>query len=201
MRRRFLALVQACIVAAIMAACAGSPAARFYTMSAAGDGLGSDGRVTGMAYSVAVGPVTLPDLIDRPQMVVRVATNQVKIVEEHRWAQPLGSEITRVVAGDLGKLLGNARVSSHTENTSANADYRVLLDVQRFDAALGDAVTIEAQWELRSRADGKRQIGHSHFRQAVGGQGYDSLVAAHAGVLESVSRDIAQAIQALRTIH
>jgi len=196
--REFLAPLQACLLAATLAACAGSPATHFYTMSAAGDGFGAAGGVIEATYSVAVGPVTVPDLIDRPQMVVRVATNQVKIVEAHRWAQPLGSEIARVVAADLGKLLGSARVSSHAENASANADYRVLLDVQRLDAALGDAVTIEAQWELRSRADGKRHIGRSHFRQAVSGQGYDSLVAAHADVLAFVSRDIAQAIQALR---
>lgn len=196
--RRFLAPLQACLLAATLAACAGSPATHFYTMTAAGDGLGAAAAAIDIAYSVAVGPVTLPELVDRPQMVVRVATNQVKIVETHRWAQPLGSEIARVVAGDLGKLLSNARVSSHAENASANADYRVLIDVQRLDAALGDAVTIEAQWELRSRADGKRLVGRSHVRQAVGGPGYDSLVAAHADVLESVSRDIAQAIQTLR---
>jgi hypothetical protein len=167
-------------------------------MSTAGDGFGAAGGTMEIAYAVAVGPVTLPELVDRPQMVVRVATNQVKIVETHRWAQPLGSEIARVLAADLGKLLSNASVSSHAENASANADYRVLIDVQRLDATLGDAVTIEAQWELRSRADGKRHIGRSHFRQAVGGQDYGSLVAAHAAVLESVSRDIAQAIQAMR---
>lgn len=198
--RRFLASLQACFLTAVVAACAASPTAHFYTLSAAGSGLGSGG-FTQAAYSVAVGPVTLPDLFDRPQMVVRVATNQVKIVEEQRWAQPLGSEIARVVASDLGKLLGDARVSSYAENSSANADYRVLIDVQRLDAMLGDAVTIEAQWELRSHADGTLRIGRSYAHQAVGAQGYDALVAAHADVLESVSRDIAQAIRALRAAH
>lgn len=198
MRFRFSMPLQVSLLAALLAACASSPTTHFYTMSAAADGSGAAGSVVEVAYSVAVGPVTLPELVDRPQMVVRVATNQVKIVETHRWAQPLGSEIAHVVADDLGKLLRNARVSSHVENASANADYRVLLDVQRLDAALGDAVTIDVQWELRSRADGKRHIGRSHVRQVVGGQGYDSLVAAHADVLESVSRDIAQAIQTLR---
>jgi len=200
-RRPFLAPLQACVLAAIVAACASSPVAHFYTMSAAGRGAESIGGVTESAYSVAVGPVTLPELIDRPQMVVRVAANQVKIVEAHRWAQPLGSEIARVVASDLARLLGDARVSSHTQNASAHAEYRVLLDVQRLDAVLGEAVTIEAQWELRSRGNGTLRTGRSYAHQSVAGEGYDALVAAHAGALESLSRDIAQALRALRTAH
>ena len=41
------------------------------------------------APSVWVAPVTLPEAVDRPQLVVRVTPNRVAILDGHRWAEPL----------------------------------------------------------------------------------------------------------------
>lgn len=83
--------------------------------------------------SVAIGPITLPDLLDRPQLVVRTSDNRVDILETHRWAESLKSEIPRIIAADLGILLKPAHVSTYPQNAGLEADYRVLLDIQRFE--------------------------------------------------------------------
>jgi hypothetical protein len=146
--------------------------------------------------AVAVGPVTLPEVVDRPQLVVRVSANRVEILESHRWAEPLKSEIPRLIAENLGRLLGSSRVSSYLQHAGVDADYRVLVDIQRFESSPGEAVTVEAVWSLRRAAGGAPKTGRSLVREPVNAVGYDPLVAAYGRALLAVSRDLAEAIRA-----
>ena len=148
------------------------------------------------APAVVVGPVTLPELVDRPQLVVRVAANRVAILESQRWAEPLKSEIPRVIAEDLGRLLGSSRVSSYLQHSGPDADCRVLLDIERFEASPGEAVSVDAVWSLRRGAGGTPETGRSRVREPVRGEGYDALVAAYGRALLAVSADLARAVQA-----
>ena len=182
------------LVAATLAGCSSSPKSRFYTLSSGAILEHSDAKAQ---YSVAVGPVTVPDIIDRPQIVTSIATNQVQIAEQARWAAPLKSEIPRVIAGNLMQLLDGAYVYVYPQNIGLNADYQVLLEVQRFDSKLGDAVTVEALWAVRPAQGGTPKNGRSVVREPTNSEGYDALVAAYSRALTAVSRDIAEAIRAL----
>ena len=148
------------------------------------------------AASVVVGPVTLPELVDRPQLVVRVAPNRVAILESERWAEPLRSQIPRVIAEDLGRLLGSSQVASYLQHSGAEAGCRVLLDIERFEASPGEAVSVEAVWSLRRAAGGVALAGRSRVREPAAGEGYDALVAAYGRALLAVSADLARAIRA-----
>lgn len=186
------ALVAAVLAAATLAGCGNPLKERFFTLSS---GAAREGTGTAAAYSVAVGPVSVPELVDRPQLVLRVSANEVMIAEQARWAEPLKSEIPRVIAGNLAQLL-NARVSAFPQNTGGDADYRVTVDVQRFDSKLGDAATVEALWTVRP-AKGAPKSGRVMVREATGAAGYDALVVSHGRALAAVSRDIADAIRSM----
>ena len=178
-----------CLVATALAGCGSSPTANFYTL-----GAGAAPAQTAATYSIAVGPVTVPDVVDRPQLVVRAGANRVTIAELHRWAGPLKSEVPRVIAENLSQLLGTKQVSTYSQNAIGDAEYRVVVDIQRFDSALGEAVTIDALWSVR-RASGEPSAGRSLVTEPAGGGGYDALVAAYSRALAAVSRDIAAAIR------
>jgi uncharacterized protein len=135
-------------------------------------------------------------VVDRPQLVVQVAANRVDILESHRWAEPLKSEMPSLIAQNLGRMLGSDRVSSYRQNASADADFRVLLDVVRFESAPGDAVTVETNWSLRRTLGGAARTGHSLVREKVDGAGYDPLAAAFSRALARICGDIAGAIRA-----
>ena len=181
-------------LAVALAGCSRSPRVTFYTLEP-GEQLETAVADTDVP-AVSVGPVTLPEVVDRPQFVVRVAANRVDILETHRWAEPLKSEIPRLIAENLGRLLGSSRVSSYLQHAGADADYRVLLDIQRFESSPGEAVTVEAVWSLRRAAGGAPKTGRSLVREPVGAEGYDPLVAAYGRALLAVSRDLASAIRA-----
>lgn len=188
-------LLYALLLAAIgaMSGCGTSPPVRFFTLDA---GVPPAVRSDGAAYSIAVGPVTVPELVDRPQFVLRSTPNRVEIAEQARWAAPLKSEIPRVVADQLARLLDGARTGTFAERATGVPDYRVALDIQRFDTDLQEGVTIQASWSVRPR-DGAVFGGRSVISEPAG-PGYDDLVAAHSRALGAVSRDIAAAIAAVR---
>jgi len=183
------------LAAAALSGCASSPKSHFYTLSS---GAALERSNAKAQYSVAIGPVTVPDIVDRPQIVTNIAANQVQIAEQARWAGPLKSQISLVIAANLMQLLDGAYVYVYPQNVSPNSDYQVLVEVQRFDSTLGDAVTVEALWAVRPAQGGAAKNGRSAVREPTNGNSYDALVAAYSRALTAVSRDIAEAIRSTR---
>ncbi|HEX9851124.1 PqiC family protein [Candidatus Deferrimicrobium sp.] len=169
-----------------------SPRSNFYTLDSAAKPV-----ATGADYSVAVGPVSVPSAVDRPQIVVRIAPNQVAIEEFHRWVSPLPDAIARVVAENLAAMLGTPHVTVFSRPTAAGARYRVLIDVLRFESAPGDAAILDAVWTVRSAEDGTTRSGRTTVREPVMGREYSTLAAAHSSALGRLSAEVAGAIRGL----
>jgi uncharacterized lipoprotein YmbA len=169
-----------------------SPRSNFYTLDSAAKPV-----TTGADYSVAVGPVSVPAAVDRPQIVVRIAPNRVAIDEFHRWVSPLPDAIARVVAENLAAMLGTPHVTVFSRPTAAGARYRVLIDVLRFESAPGDAAILDAVWTVRSAEDGTTRSGRTTVREPVMGREYSTLAAAHSSALGRLSAEVAGAIRGL----
>ncbi|MBU5613907.1 PqiC family protein [Geomonas azotofigens] len=185
-----------CLAVALLAGCSSSPRVSFYTLNVAA----TDVTAAPPFNSVDIGPITLPDLLDRPQLVVRTSATRVEILETHRWAESPKSEIPRIIAADLGVLLKPVRVSFYPQNAGLEADYRVLLDIQRFEMANGEGVGLEVLWSVRRSDGGVAKTGRTVVDERVSAAGYDALVAAQSRALAAVSRDLAQALcEAART--
>src|SRR5262249_54442320 len=133
------------------------------------------------------------------QLVLRVGPNEVTFVELHRWAGPLRNEIPRIIADNLAGYLNVRQVSAYPQNASDSGDYRVMIDIQRFDSTLGESVTVDALWTIRRQSDGMVRTGRSTARESSTGKEYDSLVAGHSRALGTVSRDIAESIRSMNT--
>ena len=141
--------------------------------------------------------MSIPAVVDLPQIVVTTGPNQVSIDEFNRWASPLANNISRTVAENLVLLLGTPRVSLFQQSLNADADYRVAIEVQTFESAPGDAATLNAVWLVRRARDGKSETGRTSTREPATDKGYDALAAAHSRALSRMSQDIADAIRAL----
>jgi uncharacterized protein len=176
--------------------CLGSPRETYYTLSTNTAAPGATSASGDSAYSIAVGPITLPEVVDRPQFVLRAGPNEVSIVELHRWAGPLRSEIPRIIADNLAADLNVKRVAAYPQSAMENADYRVSVDIQRFDSTLGESVTIDALWTVKRVSDGVLRTGRSTVRESSQGRSYETMVAAHSRALATISHDIAEAVRA-----
>ena len=180
------------IVAVLVAACASAPAPKFYTLSRTP----APGALPS-AVAVVVGPVSIPAVVDQPQIVVSSSPNQVTIEEFNRWASPLAGNISRVVAENLADLLGTSRVSLFQQSLNVDADFRVAIEVQTFDSVPGDAATMNAVWAVRRTRDGKTESGRTAAREATADKSFDALAAAHSRALSQLSQDIAAAVRTL----
>jgi uncharacterized protein len=189
---RLTATAVLCIFTGLAAGCASTPSTRFYTLSVA-----AAPAATSSQLSMVVGPVLVPAVVDRPEIVVTTGPNQVRLDEFNQWASPLQNSIARVVAENLVGMLGTPRVILSAQALSADADYRAAIEVQRFESLPGESAMLDAVWRVSRTKDGKSQIGRTTVRETVQGNGYDALAPAHSRGLARLSQDISDAVQTL----
>jgi uncharacterized protein len=192
--KRMPALTTALFAALIFSACGSPPKDRFYVLRgadappAAGNG----------AYTLAITSVSVPDLVDRPQLVVYQGASQVQIVEHERWAEPLKTSVAGVIARDLRAQLPDVRIAVYPEASVMDANCRLSVDVQRLELRRKESATVDALWSLKCM-DGKPKHGRSFSKEMVGDDSYDALTAGLGRALAQVAKDVGQEVGKLPT--
>ena len=111
---------------ALVSGCASSPQSNFYTLSPE---LATDTSSAGRSpKAIVVLPVSVPEVVDRPQFVLRVNENKVSLDEFARWADPLKSQVRRVLTTDLALQFPGALVSGSPQNADLAMTFLVSLD-------------------------------------------------------------------------
>jgi uncharacterized protein len=188
--------VVALLSSAILVACVRTPQIRYYTIGAGASDRSA--RAEPARYTVRVGPASVPEILDRPELVLRVSPTEVTIDDQRRWAEPLRSGIARAVAGDLARELDGARVVFAPEGTTKETpNVEVTIEVQRLDVTLGVGAGVDVAWVARWTDDGHTRTGRSIQQAPAAPAGsYDALVLACAQALAAVSSDIARSVRA-----
>lgn len=130
-----------------------TPPENFYTLSAqiSEDAAGNAASaLSGKRIDVVLAHID--ELVDRPQWVMRIAPNQVTILEQQRWGEALKTQIPQVLVEDLRRHLPHARFNTAATNLAADA--KVILDVQKFEA-WSDRVELTIAWRI---VDAKRRV-------------------------------------------
>lgn len=193
-RRCGVALSIALLLA--LSGCTLTPPTRFYTLS----GVAAPPSAAGIAagQTIGVGPVTLPDYLDRPQIVTRSNANTVRIADFDSWVSPLTTMFQRVLVDNLALLLGTDDLVSLPQRRAVRLAYQVEVDVNRFDADATGRAVLDARWYVYGR-DGDQlvQRGRSTITEATAGAGdYEAIAAAMSRALGAMSEEIAEAILA-----
>lgn len=174
-----------------LTACASSPQSHFYTLSGP-----PAPAAQATDVSLTVGPVSIPGVVDRPEIVVTITDNEVWIDEFNRWAGPVADTIALATAQNLAAALATPRVTLLSQAVGA-ADYTVAIEVQRFDSAPGSYALLDAVYSVRRTADGRTVAGRTTDRQAPADKSYDALAAAHSRAVARLAGDIAGAVRGL----
>jgi uncharacterized lipoprotein YmbA len=180
-------------LATVLTACSSTPT-RLYTL----DGVATASPAPRPSpLAISVGPVSIPPIVDRPEIVVATGPNEVRLAETHQWAAPLASQLSRAVAQNLVTLLGTPRVTQFPQTSAAGAQFRAEVEVQRFESRAGDAAILDAVWTVRRMQDGETRTGRTTVRESVPDASYEALAAGHSRAVARLSADMAQAIGAL----
>jgi uncharacterized lipoprotein YmbA len=144
--------------------------------------------------AVEVLPVRLPELLQRPQLVLAEGPGGMGLSETHRWGNPLEQDMQRVLVQNLGLLLGSGAVVPSPYGERVAAGYRVEVEVRSCQARAG-ALVLDAVWMVtRPGAPRALLVRPSLIREALPDPGPDALAAAYSRGLAALSREIAAAL-------
>jgi uncharacterized lipoprotein YmbA len=210
MRANRRLLLAALALAPVLFACSTTSPTRFYVLSTIAD------KPTEAPANVAVGvgPINLPQYLDRPQIVTRLSSNQLAVGDFDQWGGQLDDNVARTLAGNLSILLQTDRVQLFPWKDDDSLDYAVTVDVINFEQDVDGSSLLDVYWSLVESKTGRVKLRrHATYRESGGApitdtqahgqtailsasakRPYDSVVAAMSRNLGALSRDIAKTI-------
>ena len=176
----------------LLGGCLGSsPPSRFYTLTTLPAAASAAAAPT---RTIRVAPVTLPESLDRPQLVRRTGATTVSVDEFDRWVQPLDTLLRNSLALDLGALLPDAQVLGDAAPGLA-VDQSVVVAVERLDVA--QDVNLDAVWfVLAAGEDQPKATRRARIVEPAGAGQSSDVAAALSRAVERLSQDIAAELKA-----
>lgn len=192
--RTLSALYLTAVMLFALTGCAATPPSRFYVLGP----VASDPTVipAASAPAIGVGPVNLPDYLDRPQIVVRSGAYELRYDETHRWAENLQDNVSSVLAENLARLVPTDQVARFPWGRATAVDFQVVANISRFDAEANGTVVLSVRWKLY-RGENRKRISTektSVFKETFQGDNYPEIVAAQSRALDAFSHEVAAAI-------
>jgi uncharacterized lipoprotein YmbA len=112
---------------------------------------------------VLVGPVSVPEMVDRPQLVVREGKYGVVVNEQERWATPLKDSLPRVVTMQLGERCTSAKFRLLSSAATEEPHARLAIEFTSIEINRATGVSVVASWAYR---DGSKRaiegVGEGH---------------------------------------
>jgi uncharacterized protein len=131
----------------LAAGCASSPPMHYYTLTEIPAPRASTPPDNGVP--IRIDRVTIPTELDRSQIVRRLDSTQLQIVEAERWAAPLDETIRRVLSNDLAARLPPGAVANPNEPSIGEKRQSLAVDVSEFYGDPTCTVTLRAAWTLK----------------------------------------------------
>lgn len=148
--------------------------------------------------TVGVGPVRMPDALDRPQIVTRSSRYRLGISEFDRWGGSLRDTFPRTLAENLSEMLSPVPVAVLPWSGMPRPSHRVVMDVRRFDGEWGGRLVLVVNWAiLNSRAGDPLLTRRSRIEEKIASDTFSDYVAAQSRAVAALSREIAAALAAL----
>lgn len=185
------------LAGALAVACGSSPTPRFWAIESLEDGTAPAGF---RQLGVAVGPVSVPRYLERPQIVRRRGDSSLVYGEFDRWGGSLESDLLRVLGENLGVLLETDRIVVYPRRAPFPMSYRVRIDFERFEGVGGEELLLKARWVIASGDDGEAlAVETTSVREPLDGGSVQELVRAHGAALAELSRTLAARIRELES--
>jgi len=163
---------------------------RFYSLSA----LPPAPDAGNNALRIGIGPVEIPRLLNRPQIVTRKNNNEVSMSERHQWGGAYKEEIIQTLTDNLAALLKTERIERYPWRFGFKPAYQVRIDLEQLDGQPGAEVLLKARWRL-IRDNREVVVKRAIIRQKVAGKDFSAYIKTQSGALAELSRQIAITIK------
>jgi uncharacterized protein len=180
----------------LVAGCAATTPTQFYTLSSLVAAPGEAAQ--GLPHlAIGVGPVTLPEYLNRPQIVTRAGSNRILLADFESWAEPLDGLFARILTENLSLLLGTDDVVPLPLRRTMHLDYDVEVNVTRFDVDSSGHAVLDARWVVYRDVSGELvRTARSTLVEPASSDDEAAAVQALSRALGAMSREIADTIAA-----
>lgn len=183
----------------MMAGCASTAPTRYYRLNSL---IVPDREMkavsTHQKSAIGVGPIEIPDYLDRPHIVTRTGQNEIKIADFSKWAGSLKNDISRVISENLSSLLPARPIYAYPFKRYIPIEYQIVIKISQFDGLPGEQVILNADWTILTAKDKLIILADAvSFSEQTEGKDYDSLIAAKSRILADLTRDIAASINSI----
>jgi len=197
-RINFIAFVFLALIVSGCVSIPNSPTPRFYALSST-DKVGAISNNLN-AIIIGIGPVKIPEYLDRPQMVTINKAKMLQFAQFDRWGESLDLGLARLIREDLTINLPKVKWTLYPWNPSMPVRYQVLVEIVQLDSQLDRDMFFVAQWTIIDLKDSKTLlVKRSEFRKAINPPNYSGLAQTLSTACSSLSDQIAQALASLKT--
>lgn len=146
-------------------------------------------------FSLGLGPMAFPKLLDRPQIITRSGDNKIEREEFHQWGGSLEQEFLQVLVDNLETLTRSSRIYIYPWDSRRRPKYQVRLTVSRFDGKPGKQVQLRVRWQLLGeRGKSEIKVQQSLITEPVSGTTFSDYVAAQSRAIAQLAREIKAAL-------
>jgi len=184
-------VLSAAVLAALLAGCATTPESQFYVLQPRAWNAPASKKVPGKPTTIGLQPVTLPDYLDRPQIVTGKGSVGIHVAEFHRWGEPLGSGMARVLRDTLKTCLTPHTIPAFPWGDT-RPDLQIKISVNTFIATPGAKATLVADCRLIDR-EGNGTL-HTFSTERPAGTDYTSIVQTMSALVDDLGRMLAEKI-------
>jgi len=180
------------LVALLVAGCSQRPDPNLYVIAPAADAVAK--TESEAEPLVAVTRVSLPEYLDRSQLVSRSGANALVLDDDNRWGEPLADSLPRVLSENLSRYLPGGRVVTPEEARGQKVPYEYVVALDAYEPdGQGNAI-MRGHWLLRDTRKGKVMAeGVIDERRPMASAKAPDAVAALNENLSDASRQIAEA--------
>lgn len=196
---RFFASIVISIVSTLISSCSNSAGSdnsgglggtHFYSLSSLAQS--TDNK---SALKIGVGPIEIPRLLNRPQIVARKNETEIIISEVSQWGGSFKEDLLQTLIDNLSTLKKTDNVEQYPWKFSYKPDYQIKINFERFDGELGKNIILKARWRLLKN---NREVIVRRTRittPILGDKSYKSYVKAQTKALILLSKKIASYIK------
>jgi len=189
-RKQFLIVFT---VILLMMGCTRTEPVSYYQLSAFDNGHASiAGNAIGDSI-IGIGPIRLPEYLDRQKILIRLGDNQLQLLDNHRWIEPLTDNISSVLREDLAILFNTERLLLYPWDRNTSVSYQLIINLVHFEAIGYQKAHLEAIWSILD-VNGNILLSEkrSNYNVAIASPDEKGIASALSETLELLCRQIVQ---------
>lgn len=175
-----------------------TPNPRFYTLGAVGKNQAEQKFNIAPNTIIGVGPVRIPEYLNRPQIVTKDKEGMLTFAQFDRWGESLDFALARLISANLMVMLERVNMEVYPWNIAVPVKYQVLVDVVQLESELDKDLVFAVQWSILDAQNSKMMLTKRfEFSKPIDPHNYSGLVKTLSTACASLSSEIAEAVATL----